>query len=286
MDFKMKRVLITGANSYVGTSFERYAKEQGAEAYWIDTVDMIGDGWRTASFEGYDTVFHVAGIAHQKETKKNASLYYEINRDLAIEVAKKAKQDGVGQLILMSSMSVYGMETGVITKETQPNPKSHYGRSKWEAEQAIASLEDASFRVCVLRPPIVYGKECKGNFTKIKGMVQRLPIFPYVKNQRSMIYIDHLSAFVRLCIEKGLSGVYFPQNRECVCTMDMAKEMACAMNKRIYCEHLTGLAVRVLRLFHPTAKKAFGSLIYRNTEEFDFSYAPLDLGQSIRESME
>ena len=128
----MKKILITGANSYIGTSFEKYLKENYPDEYIVDTVDMIDGSWREKSFAGYDSVFHVAGIAHQKETKKNAHLYYEVNRDLAVETAKKAKSEGVKQFIFLSSMSVYGMDTGVITKETKPNPKSNYGKSKFQ----------------------------------------------------------------------------------------------------------------------------------------------------------
>ena len=102
----MKKILITGANSYIGTSFERYLKENCPDEYIVDTVDMVDGSWRTQSFEGYDSVFHVAGIAHQKETKENAHLYYEVNRDLAIETAQKAKADGAKQFVFLSSMSI------------------------------------------------------------------------------------------------------------------------------------------------------------------------------------
>ena len=119
----MKRILITGANSYIGTSFEKYIKDN--TDFEIDTLDMLDSKWREFDFSKYDVVFHVAGIAHQKETKENAHLYYEINRDLATEVAKKVKTAGVKQFIFLSSMSVYGMDTGVITKETKPNPKTN-----------------------------------------------------------------------------------------------------------------------------------------------------------------
>lgn len=268
----MKKILITGANSYIGTSFERYIKENYPEDYVVETVDMIDGTWREKSFEGYDSVFHVAGIAHQKETKRNAHLYYAVNRDLAIEVAQKAKTDGVGQFVFLSSMSVYGMDIGVITKGTTPNPRSHYGKSKWQAELNIKPLEDEQFQVCFLRPPMVYGKDCKGNFNSVKKMVQKLPFFPYVKNQRSMIYIDNLSSFVTMCVDRELSGVYFPQNREYVSTMDMAHGIAGAMHKKIRAEYVTGLGVCVLRLFFPLAKKGFGSLIYKDTEDFDFAY--------------
>ena len=242
---------------------------------------MIDGTWKEKSFSEYDSVFHVAGIAHKKETKQNAYLYYEVNRDLAVKTAKKAKADGVGQFIFLSSMSIYGMDTGVITKETKPSPQSHYGKSKWQAEQEIAQLGSEGFQVCILRPPMVYGKGCKGNFNSVKKLVEKLPIFPYVKNQRSMIYIDNLSSFVRMCVDKELSGVYFPQNRGYISTVAMARGIATALQKKICLEYLTGAAVVVMRLFLPIAKKGFGTLIYQDTEEFAFSYICVENEQSF-----
>jgi len=279
----MKRILITGANSYIGTSFEKYIRENYPNDYAVDTVDMIDGTWREKSFVGYDSVFHVAGIAHQKETKENAYLYYSVNRDIAFETAKKAKADGVEQFIFLSSMSVYGMETGVITKETQPNPNSHYGRSKWEAEQRIAVLADERFQVCILRPPMVYGKDCKGNFNAVKKLVQKLPIFPGVENKRSMIYIDNLSSFVKMCVDFRLSEVYYPQNREYVSTVELALGISEALNKRIILDPVTGLGVRLLRHIHPTARKAFGTLIYEIKDNRD--YCVVSTADSIRRSV-
>jgi len=88
----MKKILITGANSYIGTSFETYMAQFGDE-YTVDTVDMIGDGWKDVDFSGYDCVFHVAGIAHSdsgKISKEKEKLYYAVNTDLTVETAKKA----------------------------------------------------------------------------------------------------------------------------------------------------------------------------------------------------
>ena len=175
----MKKILITGANSYIGDSFEKYIRKSYSNEYIVETIDMIDGMWREKSFTGYDSVLHVAGIAHQKETKENACLYYEINKDLAIEVAQKARAEGVQQFVFLSTMSVYGKDTGVITKETQPAPKSHYGKSKWQAEQGISMLDSESFRVCILRPPMVYGYGCKGNFPKVQKIVEKLSALLY-----------------------------------------------------------------------------------------------------------
>lgn len=281
----MKKILIAGADSYIGTSFQKYLGTNYPDEYIIDVVDMSNENWRNKSFSEYDSVLHVAGIVHQRESKKNMSLYYLINRDLAVETAKKAKNEGVRHFMYLSTMSVYGMDSGIISKETPAKPKNNYGRSKLEAEQIIQKLSDETFKVCILRPPMVYGKGCKGNFNKLCTLIKKSPVFPFVINQRSMIYIDNLNAFIRLCIERELKGVYLPQNREYVSTMEMARNIALAMNKKIKFSYILGFAVYVLRLFFPFAKKGFGSLVYNDTDDFNYAYVVVDNEQSFKESI-
>ena len=215
----MKKILITGANSYIGTSFEYYL-QQWFDKYQVDTVDMIDGSWREKSFGGYDVVFHVAGIAHSdtgKISKEKEKLYYTVNTDLTIETAKKAKAAGVKQFNFMSSAIVYGESVPigkekVIKKDTLPEPANSYGNSKLLAENGIRVLNDDSFKVVILRPPMIYGKGCKGNYQTLVKFALKLPVFPYVKNQRSMLYIDNLCEFVRFMIENNESGIFFPQN--------------------------------------------------------------------------
>ena len=277
----MKKILITGANSYIGTSFEKYIQENYPQDYVVDTVDMLDGAWRQKDFSIYDSVFHVAGIAHQKETKKNANLYYEVNRDLAIETATKAKKDGVKQFIFLSSMSVYGMDTGVITKDTVPTPKSNYGKSKLQAEEGITALRDGNFRVAILRPPMVYGDNCKGNYQMVVKIVELSPMFPRINNQRSMLHIINLASFVKTCIDNHLNGIYFPQNEHYMNTKDMAQEIAIQKGKKLYMSYLLGFAVLMCRPFVGKLKKAFGTLIYVDTEEFGFTYCLTQRGEEV-----
>ncbi|SHK14507.1 UDP-glucose 4-epimerase [Hathewaya proteolytica DSM 3090] len=255
----MKKILITGANSYIGTSLENYLK-QWKDEYIVETVDMIDEAWKEKSFSEYDVVFHVAGIAHIKETKENATLYYKVNRDLVYEVAKKAKAEEVKQFIFLSSMSVYGMETGVISKDTVPAPKSNYGKSKLQAEELIAPLQDDSFNISVLRPPMIYGKGCKGNYVRLEKFALKSPIFPKIENKRSMIEIDKLCEFVKLIIDDESNGLFLPQNEEYVCTSDMVKAIAEAHGKKIYMTKLFNPLLRVLKV--SMVNKVFGDLVY------------------------
>jgi len=259
----MKKVLITGANSYIGTSFEKYIKENYPGQYVINTIDMKDGSWRNQSFAGYDSVFHVAGIAHQKETKKNAHLYYEVNRDLAIETAKKAKSEGVRQFVFLSSMSIYGMEIGVITRDTVPNPKTAYGASKLQAEETIQILSEHSFRVCILRPPMVYGDGCKGNYRTLEKLAEVLPIFPDFYNQRSMISVNRLAGFVVMCIDRNLEGTFLPQDPEYVNTSKMVEQLAKNRGKSVALCKLLNPLVFLMMYGSKKCRKAFGSLIYR-----------------------
>ena len=268
----MKKILITGANSYIGMSFENYLNKNYPNDYQVDTVDMIDGTWKNKDFSEYDVVFHVAGIAHQKETKENAPLYYKVNRDLAIETAQKAKKEGVSQFVFLSSMSVYGMETGTITKETVPCPKSNYGKSKFQAEEKLAELRDNRFKVAIIRPPMVYGEGCKGNYQFLTKVVKKSPIFPRVNNKRSMIHIANLVEFLKFSADNQLDGIYCPQNKNYVNTREMAYDISKELGKKIYFSYLAGIAVIMLRPFMGILKKSFGTLIYQGTEDFNFTY--------------
>ncbi len=280
----MKKILITGLTGYIGVSLNAYLSNQ-SDNYQIDMVSVRDDEWKSKDFSMYDSIIHVAGIAHQKETTENANLYYSINRDLAIELAKKAKSDGCPHFVFMSSMSVYGKDTGVITKDTVPSPKSNYGKSKMQAEAKISELENTAFGVCILRPPMVYGKDCRGNFQSVVKIVKKLPIFPSLNNKRSMIYIDNLCSFIQYCIDERLTGIYFPQNKEYVKTTDMAKIISKRLGKKVFFSRLCGLAILIFRPFVGMLKKAFGSLVYENTEDFYYSYCIVDTEKSFEQSI-
>lgn len=262
----MKKILITGANSYIGTSFESYL-QQWKDEYKIDTIDMIGDSWKSVSFSNYDVIFHVAGIAHVKESKKNAFLYYKINEELAIETALKAKNEKVKQFIVLSSMSVYGIEEGIVDEFTIPNPKTNYGLSKLKADKKIVQLNDDSFKVVILRPPMVYGKNCKGNYQKLRKFALNFPFFPLIENQRSMIFIDNLSMFVKKVIDGNMHGIFFPQDAEYICTSNLVKLIAYNNNKKIILTKIFNPLIRLcLKIKIPLIKKIFGNLVYKKND--------------------
>jgi len=257
----MKKILITGAGSYIGNSFESYLSRFPGQ-YTAQTVDMIGDGWKTFDFSGYDAVFHVAGIAHIKETPENASLYYAVNRDLAIATAQKAKTEGVKQFVFLSSMSVYGMEEGCITRDTVPSPKSNYGKSKLQAEEGLKQLRDDDFRVAILRPPMVYGEGCKGNYQSLVKFAKVMPFFPDYRNKRSMLHVDGLCEAVRNIVDQEQEGLFLPQDENYVCTCQMVQQIARDMGKTLPLLKILNPAVSLVKHCTNMGRKAFGDLYY------------------------
>lgn len=289
----MKKILITGANSYIGTSFENYINKNYPDEYVVDTVDMIDGTWREKSFSGYDSVFHVAGIAHSDNGRISAEkekLYYAVNTDLTVETAKKAKADGVKQFVFMSSAIVYGDsapigEAKVITKNTPTSPANCYGDSKVQAENGIQPLQDDVFNVVVLRPPMIYGKGSKGNYPTLVKLALTMPIFPYVKNQRSMLYIENLCEFVRQMVENEEQGIFWPQNREYSNTSELVAMIAEAHGKKV--RLLKGFSCMLKFMGYVTGivNKAFGNLTYEQSlSEYKIDYRTKNLKESIEET--
>lgn len=282
----MKRILITGKDSYIGTSFEKWVR-QWPEEYPIDTLDTKED-WQSYDFSDYDVVFHVAGIAHVDAKANMEDLYYQVNRDLTIEAAKKAKAEGVKQFIFMSSIIVYGDssklgEKRVITKGTIPTPTNFYGNSKLQAEQGIQPLQDEHFKVVILRPPMIYGKGSKGNYPKLARLARKTPVFPDIENERSMLYIENLCEFIRLMIDNEARGIFFPQNKEYVKTTELVKTIAEVYGKKMRLTKVFNGLIRWGFKEVPMINKVFGSLVYEKemSNYQNFKYCICDVKDSI-----
>lgn len=285
----MKKLLITGANSYIGENVERWLKQYQGQ-YEIDTLDMLNENWREYNFSEYDVVFHVAGIAHAdvgNVSEERKQLYYKVNTDLAVEVAMRARKDDVKQFIFMSSMIVYsGCKETFITRETEPMPLNFYGDSKWQADQKLRELETESFKVVIVRPPMIYGKGSKGNYPELAKLATKLPVFPYVKNKRSMLHIDNLCQFIKLMIDNDERGVFFPQNEEYTITSEMVRQIAEVRGHKIWIIHGFDWAIRLMMRVPGKvgrlATKAFGDSAYdMQMSEYEENYRVNSLVRSI-----
>lgn len=261
-----KKILITGKNSYIGRSFIEYCKKNEID-FEIDELDVRGEEWKLYDFTSYDSVFHVAGIAHNSSDPKLEDLYYKVNRDLTVAIAKKAKQDGVSQFIFMSSMIVFGNRPNgktIITAETKPDPDNFYGDSKLQAEEGLKKLESKYFKVVILRPPMIYGKGSKGNYPLLSKFAQKSPVFPNYPNKRSMLYVDNLSEFIRIIIINEENGTFHPQNKELVQTSEMVRLIAKQHNHKMWFTKLGNPLISLLFRLN-IIRKVFGDLYYDKT---------------------
>ena len=257
----MKKILITGAGSYIGTSFETYLR-QWPEAYQVDTMDLQEETWQQTSFSGYDSILHVVGLAHTRENKHNKESFYRINRDLTLEVARKAKADGVRQFVFLSSMSVYGINRGPINPNAEPKPVSYYGESKLQAEKGLLQLRGDNFSVVILRPPIIYGYGCHGNFRHMIRLAKIVPFFAAYENKRSMLSIENLTALVKDLMDTGADGIFCPQDPEYVCTCRMIQKLASEMGREIRLYRWLNPAVALAKHCTGAGRKAFSDLYY------------------------
>lgn len=272
----MNKVLITGAGSYVGESVRKYIMQTSTD-FEIDSVDTMGDNWKKADYTKYDVVYHVAGIAHVNANPKMEPLYYKVNRDLTIEIAKHAKESGVKQFIFMSSQIVFhesqSLKNEMLTKDTKENPNGFYGDSKLQAEKGLHELECETFKVCILRPPMIYGPNSKGNFPRLAKLATKVPIFPKWHNKRSMLYIDNLAEFVKQAIVRQLSGTFYPQNREQADTVDIIRFFANEAGHKVWITKLLNPFVWFGSFVLQPINKMFATYYYDpsiSVAEFDY----------------
>ena len=281
----MKRILITGKDSYIGLNFKKYL-EQYPNDYYVEELDVRDDTWKEYDFSTFDVVYHVAGLAHSTPDENQRELYYRVNTDLTYEVALKAKESKVKQFIFMSSIIVYGSgtigEDRVITKDTTLTPDNFYGDSKKQAEIKIKPLEDENFRIVIVRPPMIYGPQSKGNYPLLAKFARKTPIFPTLKNQRSMLFLGNLMEFIKLMIDDEERGIFLPQNKEYVSSYELIKIISQINNHKIW---FTGLFNPFIRLLNKQVyiNKVFGNLtIDKELSRYKDNYNIYTLEESIK----
>ncbi len=259
----MKKILITGANSFIGGSVRRELEKE-PEKYQVDVLSVRNQLWEEYDFSSYDVVYHVAAIVHLNEKRENENLYREINMELPYKIARKAKESGVKQFIFMSSMSVYGLDvcTELITKDTVCHPVTIYGKSKYKAELLLQELLDESFKVCIIRAPMVYGENAPGNLEKLVKLVKVIRVFPTIRNERSVITIDRFVEFIKRYIDNEISGIILPQNEEYMCTYEYIKDYMAQNKIKVYYTSMFNWIIQRLIGKVRLITKCFGDLRY------------------------
>lgn len=286
-----KRILITGENGYIGTHIKEWLSDC-EEPYDVTTLNLRTDEWKDISFKDVDVIIHTAGIVHSSEIT-DWDIYKKVNVDLTFALAQKAKNEGVNQLIFMSTMAVYGkgkrLSQNIIDEKTEICPTGFYGKSKYIAEQKILPLQSENFKVVIVRPPNVYGKNCKGGYiTGFKSVALKLPALPYAypKIKQSTLYIDNLCELVRLIIENGETGLFMPQDKMAVSAVELLTAIIESMGKKISKSRLLGLGIYLLS-FLPIVKKAYGGVAYseKMTAYYDNRYVVVGFKEGIRRTL-
>jgi UDP-glucose 4-epimerase len=224
------------------------------------------------------------GVAHVKVPRTHQSVYFKVNRDLAVDLCKRAKSEGVRQYIYFSSMNVYGDTSDLITEKMKPQPRSAYGLSKLQADKTIMQANSDTFKVVSIRPPVVYGYGCKGNYPRLSKIALRVPVFPAFENTRSMIYIGNLCELVRLIIDNDECGIFHPQNSEYTSTAELVAEIAKLHGRKVHMTRMFNYLIRLSFKRIRIINRAFADDRYAMalSNYKDFAYCLYDFEESIK----
>lgn len=285
-----KKVMLIGIGGYIGSKFIEYINRNFPD-WQIDAVDSMNRKWEQAKFHGYDAVYNVSGLAHANARQGSEDLYYQVNGQLPIDVAKKSKEENVPLFVQMSSQIVYGDMSGlgeekIITADTVPTEPSIYGKSKMMAERGLKELADDNFQLAIIRPPLIYSEYARDNFPRLVNFAKRMHIFPKLENKQSMLYVDNLCELVRLIIENNKGGIYYPQQECYIETSKMVKNIADAVGNRMWQTRIFNPALRLLSKIPKLSfiHKAFGSIVYDMSlsNHFEGKYRIVSYNQSIQ----
>ena len=282
--------MLVGIGGYIGGKFTEYINNHYPD-WQIDAVDSMNRKWAEADFSGYDAVYNVSGLAHANARQGSEELYYQVNGQLPIDVATKAKEEGVPLFVQMSSQIVYGDMSGLgeekmITAETVPSEPTVYGKSKMMAERGLMALVDDNFQVAIMRPPLIYSEFARDNFPRLVNFAKKVPIFPKLENKQSMVYVDNLCELVKLVIEHNQGGIYYPQQECYIGTSKIVADIAKAVGNKMWQTRIFNPALRLLSKIPQLGfiHKAFGSIAYdmKMSNHFDGKYRVVSYEESIR----
>lgn len=257
----MMKILITGSNGYLGSSFLNQYKDK----YIFEKFSLLNQKIEDINFDRIDIILHCAALVHQK-VEHTYEKYYEVNVDYPVKLAKLAKQNGVKQIVFISTVAVYGEEEKKLDENTICNPITPYGKSKLEAENKLLELNDNSFIVSIIRPPMIYGKNAPGNIDSLIKLVKKLPIIPLgkIKNKRSFISIQNLCYIIDEIIMQQNSGIFLASDDEPLSTSKLIYLIAKNLDKKVYLIKIPFFE-SLLKLLKPSFhKRLYGSLEVNN----------------------
>ena len=244
------KVLVTGANGFVGTALSARLAASGFEvvpavrcksgvplAVVVGNLDASTD-WRSA-LSGCDAVAHLAARVHvMNDTAQNPlALYRETNTEATLNLARQAAQAGVKRFVFISTIKVNGEGRAEPYRENDlPAPEDAYAISKWEAEQGLWLIaRETGMEVVILRPPLVYGPGVKANFLRLMQTVQKgwpLPLGA-IRNRRSLLYLGNFVDAIRVCVEHPAAAgqTFLLDDGEAVSTPELIRAVGQAMGR-------------------------------------------------------
>ncbi len=251
------KILVTGSNGFVGNYFINKYKNK----YEIKTFSFLKDDINSLDCSYIDVVFHLSALVHQMGGA-SCEEYERVNVIQTLQLAKKAKESCVKHFVFMSTVAVYGIETGMMNEKSDYTPITEYGKSKLRAEIELQKLENKNFKVSIIRPPIVYGKNAPGNMKSLLKLINKVPLLPFgkIENKRSMVYIGNLSHLVDEIIIQKKSGVFLASDDEPISTSRLIELIAKNLDKKIYLVKIPFFE-SLLELVKPSFhKRLYGSL--------------------------
>jgi len=280
----MQKILITGTNSFVGSNFIKHSRIKG-----ICEVSLFNYEPGKIDFSQYDVIIHLVAIVHQKRTIPEEE-YFRVNRDLTIQVAREAKEAGVKQFIFLSTVKVYGaFHTDSLpwNESSDCFPEDAYGKSKYEAENALRELQNKNFTVSIVRTPLVYGDGVRANMKSIVSLVRRSFILPFndIRNKRNFTSAENLVAFLDRIIELRASGTFIAMDKEAISTSDLVKMISENLGKKIYLFKTPGFIISFgMKVVPSFFDRLYGSYEMDNSETLrllDFN-PPLTTKEGIK----
>lgn len=255
-----KKIVITGANGFIGKRFIEYNKEH----YEIITLSVRGENYKSFDFTGFDSIVHLAGKAHDMNCKDDSE-YFKVNVDITKTLATKAKEDGVKHFIYISSVKVYGKEDrGLITEKSECFPEETYGKSKLQAEHFLQTIQDENFKVAIVRPPMVYGAGVKGNMDRLIQLCQKRYPLPFgnVGNLRTLVFVDNLIELLNTIIDQQVQGVLIPSDIKPISTDALIVMIKQALGKKENLISIPKFLRKIIKTVKPELyKKLFGSFV-------------------------
>lgn len=252
-------ILLTGSSGFLGTYFlQNYSSK-----YTMKTFSFLQDNFQTLDIENINTVIHLSALVHQMGGA-SVEEYEKINVTQTLLLAKKAKESGVSHFIFMSSVKVYGEESQTVyTENSACKPEDEYGKSKLKAERELQKLEDASFKISIIRTPIVYGYGVKANIKNLINLVKKISLLPFgaIQNKRSMVYIGNLCHLLDVVIEQQKEGIFLASDDEVVSTTKLIELIAKNLDKKI-----TFIQIPFFKQLLKLVKPSFYKRLYESLE--------------------